>query len=144
MRVDGTYTMNAPRDKAFDTLLSTEALRHCLPGCEKFEEVGDGRYETQLRAGVAGVRGTFTGTVTLSDVNRPESYRLSVEGSFSGGFVRGSGDITLTEDGQKTRIAYSGEGQVGGPLARMGQRLMMPAARMLANQFFKCMEGQIK
>jgi carbon monoxide dehydrogenase subunit G len=144
MKVDGSYSMNGPRQQVFDTLSNPAALRQCLPGCEKFDEVGEGRYETVLKAGVAGVRGAFTGSVTLTDQRPPESYTLSVQGTFSGGFVKGVGNITLEEEeGQKTRVKYSGDGQVSGPLASVGQRLMVPAAKMVVNQFFKCMEGQL-
>jgi carbon monoxide dehydrogenase subunit G len=144
MKVDGTVTMNGPQAAVYETLSNPEVLRQCLPGCEKFDEVGPGRYETILKAGVAGIRGTFTGTVTLSEANPPDSYTLTVEGSFSGGFVKGVGNMTLTPEGDTTtKVAYSGDGQVGGPLASVGQRLMMPAARMLVNQFFKCMDGKL-
>lgn len=144
MKVDGTVTMNGPQQAVYDTLNNPQVLRQCLPGCEKFDEVAPGRYEAVLKAGVAGIRGTFTGTVSLSDAVPPSSYTLTVEGTFSGGFVKGVGRMTLTPEGDdQTRIAYSGDGQIGGPLASVGQRLMMPAARMLINQFFKCMDGKV-
>lgn len=143
MKVDGNVTMNGAQAAVYEKLSNPEVLRQCLPGCEKFDEVGPGRYETIMKAGVAGIRGTFTGTVTLSDANPPESYTLTVEGTFSGGFVKGVGKMTLAPEGDdKTKLTYSGDGQVGGPLASVGQRLMMPAARMLINQFFKCMDGK--
>jgi carbon monoxide dehydrogenase subunit G len=143
MKVDGNVTMNGPQAAVYAKLSNPDVLRQCLPGCEKFDEVSPGRYETIMKAGVAGIRGTFTGTVTLSDANPPDSYTLTVEGSFSGGFVKGVGKMTLTPDGDsKTKVVYNGDGQVGGPLASIGQRLMMPAARMLINQFFKCMDGK--
>lgn len=146
MKVDGSVMMSGPQQAVYDTLSDPDTLRQCLPGCEKFDEVSPGRYETVLKAGVAGVRGTFTGTVTLSDATAPESYTLTVEGSFSGGFVKGVGKISLAPDGdgEKTKVSYLGDGQVGGPLASVGQRLMAPAAKMVVNQFFRCMDGQLK
>ena len=143
MKLEGSYTMNAPRERVFETLMSVEALRGCLPGVERFDDVGGGRYEAVMRAGVAGVRGAFSGAITLRDPNPPESYTLEVEGNFSGGFVKGAGQITLEEQGEKTRVRYSGDAQVSGPLASIGQRLMTPAARMMAGQFFRCMESKI-
>jgi carbon monoxide dehydrogenase subunit G len=143
MKVDGNVTMNGEQAAVYAKLSDPEVLRQCLPGCEKFDEVSPGRYETIMKAGVAGIRGTFTGTVTLSDTTPPDSYTLTVEGTFSGGFVKGVGKMTLSPDGDsKTKVIYNGDGQVGGPLASIGQRLMMPAARMLINQFFKCMDGK--
>jgi len=143
MKVEGYYTMGGARPRVYATLCDPAALRHCLPGCEKFDPLGEGRYETQLRTGVAGVKGSFTGTVTLSNERPPESYTLALEGKFSGGFVKGTGHITLTEEGEGTRVAYSGDVQIGGPLAAIGQRLMAPAVKSVANAFFKCMDGQV-
>jgi uncharacterized protein len=144
MKVDGNVTMDGAQQAVYDTLSNPEVLRQCLPGCEKFDEIGPGRYETIMKAGVAGIRGTFTGTVTLSDATSPTAYTLTVEGTFSGGFVKGVGKMTLTPDGDaKTKVSYEGDGQIGGPLASVGQRLMVPAARMLVNQFFKCMNGKL-
>jgi carbon monoxide dehydrogenase subunit G len=145
MKVDGNVTMNGPQQLVYDTLNDPAVLRQCLPGCEKFDEVAPGRYEAILKAGVAGIKGTFTGTVTLSDTVSPSSYTLTVEGTFSGGFVKGVGKMTLTPEGDdKTKIAYAGDGQIGGPLASVGQRLMVPAARMVVGQFFKCMDGKLQ
>jgi len=146
MKVDGNVTMGGPQQTVYEMLSDPEGLRHCLPGCEKFDEIAPGRYETVLKAGVAGIKGTFTGTVTLSDAKPPQSYTLTVEGTFSGGFVKGVGNISLAPDGDgsKTKVTYVGDGQVGGPLASVGQRLMVPAARMVVNQFFRCMDGQLK
>jgi uncharacterized protein len=143
MKVDGNVTMSGQQAAVYEKLSNPDVLRQCLPGCEKFDEVAPGRYETIMKAGVAGIRGTFNGTVTLSDANPPDSYTLTVEGTFSGGFVKGVGKMTLTPEGDnQTKVTYNGDGQVGGPLASIGQRLMMPAARMLINQFFKCMDGK--
>jgi len=145
MKVDGTITIAGAQRAVYATLNDPEVLRQCLPGCEKFDEVGTGRYDAILKAGIAGMRGTFVGTVTLSDAAPPDAYTLTVEGTFSGGFVKGVGRMTLTPEGDgSTKVAYSGDGQVGGPLASVGQRLMVPAARMLIAQFFKCMDGKLQ
>lgn len=135
--------MSAPRERVYQTLSDPAALRHCLPGCETFEETAPGRFETTLKAGIAGIKGTFTGTVILSEQHPPESYTLAVEGSFSGGFVKGIASISLTADGDKTMVGYAGDGQISGPLASVGQRLLLPASKMIVGQFFRCMEGQV-
>jgi carbon monoxide dehydrogenase subunit G len=143
MRIDGTYLMTGARAVVYATLSDPAALASCLPGCERFEQTAPGRYETVLTFGLAGVKGTFTGSVTLADPRPPEAYRLIVEGRFAGGAIKGVADITLVEEGAQTRVQYVGDGQVGGPLASVGQRLMAPAARVLINQFFKCLSGKV-
>ncbi|MDQ3327927.1 MAG: carbon monoxide dehydrogenase subunit G [Chloroflexota bacterium] len=144
MKLNGNYTMNAPREMVFDTLMNVDALRNCLPGVDKFEQTGDGRYEARLRAGMAGVKGEFTGTISLRDPVAPESYTLAMEGTFSGGFVSGTGNVRLEDMGVQTKLEYSGDAQISGPLASVGQRLMAPAAKMIVGKFFRCMESQIQ
>lgn len=122
MKVDGNVTLSGPQQAVYDTLSDPEALRQCLPGCEKFDEVSPGRYETVLKAGVAGIKGTFTGTVTLSDAKSPESYTLTVEGSFSGGFVKGLVISALHRKvmGRRPRSAISGTARLVVRLPRWG------------------------
>lgn len=143
MRIDGTYLMPGEREQVYATLSSPEALSGCLPGCERFVESSPGCYQTVLMVGLAGIKGTFTGTVTLADPRPPEAYRLMIEGAFAGGTIKGVADISLTVEGDQTRVHYAGDGQLGGPLASVGQRLMLPAARMIINQFFKCLSGKV-
>src|SRR6478672_9332707 len=103
MKVDGNVTMGGPQQTVYEMRSDPEGLRHCLPGCEKFDEIAPGRYETVRKAGVAGIERTFTGTVTLSDAKPPQSYTLTVEGTFSGGFVKGVGNISLAPDGDGSK-----------------------------------------
>ncbi len=145
MKVEGRYAMSGPREQVYAVLCDPEALRRGLPGCERFEAVGDGRYETALKAGIAGIKGSFTGTVTLSNEQPPRSYTLAMEGTFSGGFVKGSGDIALDEESaDRTTVRYTGDVQISGPLASVGQRLLAPGVRMVVGQFFKSMDAQLK
>jgi carbon monoxide dehydrogenase subunit G len=139
MRIDGHYLMSGDRADVYATLSDPEALAGCLPGCERFVETSPGRYETVLRFGLLGIKGTFTGAVTLADPRPPESYRLAVEGTFAGGTIKGVADISLSQEGVQTRVQYAGDGQVGGPLASVGQRLLVPAARSVITQFFTCL-----
>ena len=41
-----------------------------------------------------------------------------------------------------TLVRYEGEAQVMGTLAAVGQRLLQPAAKMLADQFFRQVGAQ--
>src|SRR5206468_12351673 len=69
-------------------------------------------------------KGSFSGTVSLTDLNQQESFKLVLESSGKQGFVRGVAGIKLTDKGQVTEVSYSGEGQVGGMLASGGQRML--------------------
>ena len=143
MKLDGNYTFNAPAERVWALLLSPEALKSCVPGCEKLEQVGEDSYNATLKVGVASIRGTYNGKVRITDKNEPHSYTLHVEGSGGPGFVRGEAKISLQPDGDTTQVTVNADGQVGGTVAGVGQRMLGGVAKMLMNQFFDCMCKQL-
>ena len=143
MKVSGTYTLNAPRQRVWHALNDPAFLKACLPGCESLEAVGPDQYRAVLSIGVAAVRGRYTGTVTLSEKEAPKRFKMEVEGKGTGGFMRGTGSLELAEEPQGTKIAYQGDIQVGGPIASVGQRLLEGATKMLVGQFFGAVNAQL-
>src|SRR5918992_1800935 len=128
MDLTGEHTFAAPRQQVWDLLLDPETLRSCLPGCERLEAVGPDEYEATMKIGVAAIRGTYQGRVKISDKEEPASYRMLVEGKGGAGQVSGEGRLELIEEGGQTRVRYSGTATVRGTLARVGARVMQPAA----------------
>lgn len=143
MHLSGTYTFKAPRQRVWDTIQNPDVIAQCMPGCEKFEPLGEDRYEATMRLGVGPIKGTYTGRIFLADRTEPEQYRMDVEGGGGPGHMRGSGVIQLADDGESTVITYEGDAQVSGKIASVGQRLMGVTAKQLINQFFKCMERRL-
>jgi carbon monoxide dehydrogenase subunit G len=145
MNIDGSYTFNAPPARVWATLQDPEALKVCIPGCEKLEPLGDDRYAATLTIGVAAIKGTYNGNVSVTDRVPPVSYRLHVEGSGRPGFVKGVGHVTLAADGEHgTLVTVHAEANVGGQILAVGSRLVAPAGKMLMNQFFGSMKRRIE
>jgi carbon monoxide dehydrogenase subunit G len=105
--------------------------------------VGPDEYEALLSVGIAAVKGTYKGKLAITEKNPPTGYTLKIEGSGAPGFVRGEGRLTLEEQDGGTLATIKGEGQVGGLIAAVGQRLIGSASRMLLEQFFSAMEREI-
>lgn len=143
MKLEGSYTVPARRETVWQRLTDPQVLARSLPGCEKMEPGPDGSYQTELKLGIAAVKGTYRGRVEILDPVPPERYRLKVEGKGTGGFLKGEGTLTLTESGGGTQISYSGEAQVGGLIASVGQRLVLGAAKQIVNQFFEAFAKQV-
>lgn len=143
MKLEGAATISAPRDVVWHHLMDPQSLARALPGCERLESNPDGSYSADLKVGVGAVRGTYRGRVEILDPKPPESYRLRVEGKGTGGFVKGEGTLALADDPAGTRIQYSGEAQVGGLIASVGQRLIEAAARQIVGKFFEAFAAQV-
>ncbi len=143
MKLEGSYKVAAPRDIVWKYLLNPEVLARAMPGCEKLDPNPDGSYSAELKMGIAMVRGTYRGRVEILDPVPPEHFRMKVEGQGSGGFLKGEGTLTLAESGSETLISYTGEAQVGGLFASVGQRMILTAARQIVEQFFQAFAKQV-
>jgi uncharacterized protein len=143
MKVEGVYTFPGPQDKVWDLLLSQENLRHCIPGVESLTETSPDHFDAVMKVGVAAIRGTYKGKVAIVDRQPPQQYTLQVEGSGGPGFVKGTAVISLSPNGEGTQVSVAGDGQVGGMLAGVGQRMLPGVAKMLMNQFFECLIGRL-
>ena len=143
MNFTGTTLIRAPQQQVWDVLLSPQALQACLPGCKRFEEIAPGTYEATVTLGIAAVKGTYSGRVTMGERDEPNSYKLEVEGRGSNATIRGTGTIRLAPAADGTTVEWTTEAQIGGPIASVGQRLLGGVAKVVAGEFFKCMERQL-
>ncbi|GIV96946.1 MAG: carbon monoxide dehydrogenase subunit G [Herpetosiphonaceae bacterium] len=144
MKVSGTYIFDGTREEVWDILTDINVLRRAIPGCQRLEPIGDDTYAADLKLGLAGIRGDYSGTVRLSDQQPPSHYRMDVQGKGANGFVQGAGVVDLEQqpDG-KTLIRYSGDAQIGGAIAGIGQRLLDGAARTVINQSLKALSAEL-
>jgi carbon monoxide dehydrogenase subunit G len=142
MELVGEYTFKAPRERVWKLLLDPEVLKASLPGCEKLEQIGPDEYAATMKIGVAMIRGTFNGKVKITDKQEPERYTMSVDGSGPQGQVSGVGTLELVDQGDSTLVRYKGDANVRGTLARVGARVVQPAAKMIVGQFFDKMEKE--
>jgi len=136
MDVSGEVRIPANRESVWRALKDAAVLKACIPGCDSFEQRSGTEYEGTVTARVGPVKATFGGKVTLSDLDPPNSYTLSGEGTGAAGFARGRAAVRLREDGTETILAYSVDAQVGGRLAQVGARLLQGATRKLVDDFF--------
>lgn len=144
MNIEGTHEIHSSPYRVYQALIDPAVLQRCIPGCERLEMTGENAYSTTLRAGVGSIKGLFTGNVRLEDLRPPEHFRIVVDGKGQPGFLKGAGDLDLASLNGVTVITYSGEVQVGGTIAGVGQRMLQGAARMMATQFFTAIEAEAK
>lgn len=143
VKMQGTYTLDAPREKVWSFLMEPEMIARVMPGCERLEEVSPDTYEATLKLGIAAVKGTYNGEVQLLDKSPPNHYRMIIDGSGTPGFVKGEAAIDLQEEDGKTVLAYDADTQVGGLIANVGQRMISGVAKMLINQSLKKLNEEL-
>ena len=143
MEISGSYTFGAPPSRVWALLMDPSAIASCIPGCDSLEPTGEDRYHARLTVALAAITGTSDGTVIISDKVPDTSYRLTVEGQGRPGFVKGNAAIALRPEGDGTIVEVSGTVQTGGPIARVGQRLISGVSKMMQDRFFACLQGKL-
>ena len=137
MEMSGEYRIEAPRDKVWDALNDPEILKQAIPGCDEIQRLSDTELSAKVTAKVGPVKASFTGQVTLSDLDPPNSYRISGEGKGgAAGFAKGGANVSLEADGDATILKYEVDATVGGKLAQLGARLIDGTAKKMAGEFF--------
>ena len=144
MKVQGTYKFEAPIEKIWSALQSPEILSNCIPGCEKLDSEGENSYLLSMKVNVASVTGKYTGKVSIKDISFPDQYTMEVEGKGSGGTVKATGVLHFSESNGLTTVNVEGEARVSGIVARVGQRIIGGASKMLMNQFFGCVTDKVE
>ena len=144
MELAGEYTFNAPREVVWDSIMDPEVLAKILPGCDRLEKVSETEYKGVLNVRIGPVQGRFNGKVLLSDMNKPESFHIDIDGKGAAGFIKGGGDARLDVIDDNTVLTYSGEAQVGGRIASVGQRLIDTSAKSIVRQALESLDRIIQ
>ena len=144
MEISDTHNFAAAPEEVWAVLMDPTAIQACLRGCRELRPIGDNRYHADISIGVGAVSGIFSATVTLSDQSPPNSYRISVDATGTPGFARGSANVLLKRVASGTDVEVNASAEVGGLIARVGQRLIEGVARMTVAGFFSCLAARLR
>jgi uncharacterized protein len=143
LQINATYTFDGPIDAVWTLLMDTSAIAGCVPGCRELRPAGDDRFHAELSVPVAAITGDFKATIALEEKTPPRAYTLVVHATGRPGFVRGRAMIALSPQQERTQVHVTGAADVGGTVARLGQRLLEGAARMMMDRFFECLQRKL-
>ena len=145
MKITGEAVLQAPLPRVWDALLDPQVLVRTIPGCERLETTGENAYAMTVTVGVAAIRGTYSGTCKITDIDSNRSLRLSAEGSGAPGTIAADVDVRFLEDEATgfTVLQYDADTTVGGMIGGVGQRMMASVSRRLATEFFTAVERDL-
>jgi carbon monoxide dehydrogenase subunit G len=142
MKVSDEVMLHGSIDKVWQAINDPAVLVRTIPGCELLEVTAPDRYRVVVSAGVAAIRGTYSGEVALHDQQVPTSFVLTASGAGAPGTVRTDVAVTLTDDGSGgTRLRYDADAEIGGVIAGVGQRMLTAVAKKTAGEFFAAVDG---
>jgi carbon monoxide dehydrogenase subunit G len=140
VKVTGMAMLQAPRDDVWKALNDPAILVRTIPGCQQLEEVGPDSYRMTITAGVASIKGTYQGDVSLTEQQQPGSFMLRASGAGAPGTVSADVKVSLAEIDGVTRLEYDADAVVGGMIGGVGQRVLSGVAKKTAGEFFKAVD----
>jgi len=138
MKFTGENQIKADRQAVWQALNDADVLKASIPGAQDVIKVADDEFTATVQAKVGPVRATFKGRIKLDNIDPPNGYTITGEGSGgAAGFAKGSAKVSLSEGASGgTLLAYDVDAQVGGKLAQIGQRLIQGTAKKMSDDFF--------
>ena len=143
--MENEFTVEAPVEQAWETLLDLERITPCLPGAALEEESGD-EYKGTMTIRLGPVTQKYNGTVSFEETDE-ESHRavLKAEGKDARGQGTASATITsaLSEEDGGTKVRVETDMHLTGRAAQFGRGVQQEVATKLINQFAECLEKEI-
>ena len=136
MKLTGLYKLNVKREIVWQALNNSDILKQCIPGCESFKKESNTTFNATAINQIGPMNTTFSGKVTLSNIQENQIYTLSGEGQSSVGFANGNADVKLKEENGSTTLSYEVDVNVGGKVAQLGSRLIDGVAKKMSDYFF--------
>ena len=136
MKFTGENTLHAPVEKVWDALLDPAVLVRTIPGCERLEAAGENAYAMTVTAGVAAIKGTYSGSCALSDLVPHESLVMRLDGAGAPGTIGATVGVRFAPSEDGTVVTYDADAIVGGMVGGVGQRMLTSVSRRMAGEFF--------
>jgi len=147
MLMEGKFTLKAPIQKLWDTLLDPETLLSCIPGAEKIERIDEKTFDCVVKQKVGPISVKFKFKSILSKVEPPTHIEVDGEGEDigkAGHFVQKSVVDLRETSGGEVEISYRTDATVVGKLAMFGDRIMRAKAKKVEEEFTKALQERLK
>ena len=136
MKLSGSYQINLSKEKVWEALNDPEILKKAIPGCEEFTKNSDTEFTATATNKIGPFNASFTGDIELTDLDPPNSYKITGSGNSPVGFASGEATVKLEDNEKGTNLIYEVEANVGGKIAQVGSRLIDMTAKKMADIFF--------
>lgn len=147
MLMEGKFTIKAPIQKLWDTLLDPETLLSCIPGAEKIERIDEKTFDCVVKQKVGPISVKFKFKSVLSKVEPPTHIEVNGEGEDigkAGHFVQKSVVDLRETPGGEVEVSYRTDATIVGKLAMFGDRIMRAKAKKVEEEFTKALQERFK
>lgn len=147
MKINNEFTVDAPVETAWDTMLDLERVAPCLPGASLQQAQENGEYEGSIKVKIGPVVTDYRGTIKVEEADE-ENRRVVLKASGRDARGQGSASATIVStiqeaDGGKTKVSAETDMELTGRAAQFGRGIAQDVATSMLEQFATCLEKEI-
>lgn len=144
LHFEGRLTIAAPRDRVWAFIVDPQAVSKCLPDVQRLEVLEDGRFKVVVRVGVGFIKGNFGFEIGMKDLQPPAHAVGTGRGGGLGSAVDVTSTIDLADDGGATRLDWTADVVISGPIASLGARVLDSTVEKKTGELFQCLKTQLE
>ena len=144
MNFEGTFDVNAPRDKVWDFVIDPNKIGKCLPDLKSLHVESEDKFSAVARVGIGFMKGDFRFELAIVEKSPPSHARLKGTGSGVGSSLDMDTSIDLAEAGSGTKLTYVADVKIGGTLSGVGERIIGGTAQKNISGIFNCVKKQLE
>jgi carbon monoxide dehydrogenase subunit G len=142
VRLEHSFTVDAPPETVWPLLLDIERVAPCLPGAESVERVDEGAYRVSVVVALGPMKLSYRGEVAIAEADDSE-HRAVLEAKATEargqGTARATITTTLAPEGAGTRAEVETNLQLTGRVAQMGRGIVVDVSNRLLSEFAECL-----
>jgi uncharacterized protein len=145
VKLQNSFTVPAPVERAWEVLLDLERVAPCLPGAEL--DGGDGReFQGRMAIKIGPVTSRYAGTVRIEQADaeaRRAVMRASARDARGAGTAAATIATVMHPVAEGTRVEVETEIQISGPAAQFGRGVMQEVSSKLMGRFAECLAAEM-
>jgi carbon monoxide dehydrogenase subunit G len=146
MKLENEFTVSAPIEQTWTTLLDIERVATCLPGASVEPGEGDGVYRGAMKMKLGPVTVDYKGTAKMLEVDE-DAHVATMEAKAREAKGQGTAAATitnrLTPEGGATRVTVTTDLNITGRQAQFGRGIMQDVAEKMLGEFATRLEQEI-
>ena len=146
MRIENSFTVEAPPEKAWALLMDVPRVVPCMPGATLDETVDDSHWKATLQVKIGPIGLTFATDVERMEVDEA-ARKVTLAANAREKRNRGRASATIEsalapEDG-KTRVDIATDLTLSGSVAQYGRGMIADISSQMCSSFASCLEAQL-
>jgi carbon monoxide dehydrogenase subunit G len=147
MKLEQSFTVTAPVEQVWATLIDVERVAPCLPGAEITGQSPDGGYEGTFTVKLGPATAAYRGSLKMESLDEASrTATMSAKGTDKRGQGGATASIvsTMRQEGDDTLVEVAADFTITGRLARFGRGGMIEdISKRLMRDFAQCLQSTL-